>query len=420
MSQKTEKPVLSGQRIKTRKRDEKEKYDPAGFRDAILQGLNKAGTDLEAVSKFLDTAGSKLDYRRYGEALFDILIAGGLLVPGGSIAQDGDKPCKTNACVFEASEDIESMRSFEQVFIKLMRRYKYLEKMFEDEMKKVLIFIKGFSELERIKLARMTALWISNGSVPPSVLLVLINEHLIKDNLALDFLLEVFVTWKQEKGLSSLMAALKKGGIESRLMEFVPQNKRTEENFRAVFEEKGLVDIVKLHKAQASQEAKRDLQQQLEEQLSEYRPIKEIIADIKEMAAKSVIPEHETITLVWTTVMSQVEWNKKEELVAEQALKHLKQYTPLFEAFTTTARSELALMLKVQEYCYGNMNFMKVFQKIILLFYKTDVLSEGVILKWYKEGHSVKGKMMFLDQMKKFVEWLQNAEEESESGEEED
>lgn len=45
----------------------------------MLQGLNKAGTDLEAVSKFLDTAGSKLDYRRYGEALFDILIAGGLL-----------------------------------------------------------------------------------------------------------------------------------------------------------------------------------------------------------------------------------------------------------------------------------------------------------------------------------------------------
>lgn len=59
--------------------DEKEKYDPAGFRDAVLQGLNKAGTDLEAVSKFLDTAGSKLDYRRYGETLFDILIAGGLL-----------------------------------------------------------------------------------------------------------------------------------------------------------------------------------------------------------------------------------------------------------------------------------------------------------------------------------------------------
>lgn len=40
-----------------------------------------------------------------------------------------------------------------------------------------------------------------------------------------------------------------------------------------------------------------------------------------------------------------------------------------------------------------------------------DVLSEEVIMKWYKEGHSVKGKMLFLDQMKKFIEWLQNAEE---------
>jgi hypothetical protein len=45
------------------------------------------------------------------------------------------------------------------------------------------------------------------------------------------------------------------------------------------------------------------------------------------------------------------------------------------------------------------------------MFVIADVLSEEVILKWYKEGHSVKGKMLFLDQMKKFIEWLQNAEE---------
>lgn len=98
--------------------DEREKYDPTGFRDAVLLGLEKASNDLEAISKYLDAAGSKLDYRRYGEVLFDILIAGGLLVPGGSIAQDGDKPVKTSACVFEQPEDMESMRNFEQVDIR--------------------------------------------------------------------------------------------------------------------------------------------------------------------------------------------------------------------------------------------------------------------------------------------------------------
>lgn len=36
----------------------------------------------------------------------------------------------------------------------------------------------------------------------------------------------------------------------SRLMEFFPTNKRTEENLKTVFDEKGLADIVKLHKAQ--------------------------------------------------------------------------------------------------------------------------------------------------------------------------
>lgn len=132
--------------------------------------------------------------------------------------------------------------------------------MFEEEMKKVLVFIKGFQPIERVKLARMTALWIANGAVPPTVLGVLNNEHLIKDSVALDFLLELFVTLKQERGIQSLITALKKGGIESRFMEFFPLNKRTEENLKKAFSERGLEDIVKLHKAQASQEAKRELQ----------------------------------------------------------------------------------------------------------------------------------------------------------------
>jgi len=40
-----------------------------------------------------------------------------------------------------------------------------------------------------------------------------------------------------------------------------------------------------------------------------------------------------------------------------------------------------------------------------------DVVSEDSILKWYHSSHSSKGKSVFLEQMKTFVEWLQNAEE---------
>ena len=45
------------------------------------------------------------------------------------------------------------------------------------------------------------------------------------------------------------------------------------------------------------------------------------------------------------------------------------------------------------------MNFLKAFNKIIVLFYKTDVLSEDAILKWYKESHSSRGWSVFMDQV---------------------
>lgn len=43
-----------------------------------------------------------------------------------------------------------------------------------------------------------------------------------------------------------------------------------------------------------------------------------------------------------------------------------------------------------------------------------DVISEDTILLWYREGHLQKGKSVFLQQMKTFVEWLKKAEEEGE------
>lgn len=44
-------------------------------------------------------------------------------------------------------------------------------------------------------------------------------------------------------------------------MDFFPTKKQTEEYLRTVFVEKGLSEVVKLHKAQTSNEAKRELTQ---------------------------------------------------------------------------------------------------------------------------------------------------------------
>jgi len=387
-----------------------------GFRDQLLQGLVDQGTDLEAVTKFLDGAGgTKLDYRRYGETLFDVLIAGGIIGPNGVVPAEGGKlaPC----CVFASENSIEALREYEQVFHKLMRRFKYLEKMFEEQIKKVFTYMKLYSDEERSKLSTMTGLWLSHQALPPTCLQVVAAEHLVKDNIALDFLLQALTTWKQEKGVSGIASAFKKSGLESRLMDFFPPNKRNPEYFDSVFQERGLAEIVRLQKNQASQEIKSSLQKIVEDALEDNKSAKEIIAEVKDYSRKYNLPESDIVTILWSSLMGAVEWNKKEELAAEQALKHLKNYVALLGAFCTTPKSETTLILRIQEYCYDNMNFMKLFQKIIVLLYKNDVLTEDSVMKWYKEGHSPKGRSVFLEQMKKFIEWLQHAEEESDSGE---
>ena len=50
------------------------------------------------------------------------LIFNFFAAPGGIIIQDGD-PYKTDTCVFGLATDMEKVRAFEQVFVKLMRRY---------------------------------------------------------------------------------------------------------------------------------------------------------------------------------------------------------------------------------------------------------------------------------------------------------
>lgn len=59
--------------------------------------------------------------------------------------------------------------------------------------------------------------------------------------------------------------------------------------------------------------------------------IPQIIAYVREEMKKTGISEQTMIGIVWTSVMSAVEWNKKEELVTEQAIKHLKVSTPFME-----------------------------------------------------------------------------------------
>jgi len=418
MSQKTQKPTLTGQRIKTRKRDEKEKYDPSSFRDQIVAGLNDVNADLEQASKFLIQSGSKLDFRRYAEALLDILITGGILAPGGTIVTDN--AAISSICIFNTEQDVESMRNVIQLFERMIRQYKYLEKSLDDEMKKILMFLKGFSEVQRNRLSLATYLLISSNLIPPTCLNQILNEHLVNEGIALEFAKSFFTAWLAEKEPAGLINSLKKAELDSKLMMLFPVHKRSIETFETYFNSADLKPIIDFQRNQNARVVTKELKSKLKRLLEEETPANEISLYMQEVCERNKMENIEVIPLLWSSLMKGVDWNKKEDLLAEQLLRHLKIYSPTIKTFTTTTATELLLLQKVQEYCYDNMNFLKLFQKIVMLLYKMDVVGEDAIIQWYKTGHSPRGKSVFLNQMEKMVEWLQNAEEESSDEEDDD
>jgi len=419
MSQKTQKPTLTGQRIKTRKRDEKEKYDPSTFRDQIVAGLNEVNADLEQASKFLIQSGSKLDFRRYAEALLDILITGGILAPGGTIVTDN--AAKSDICIFNTEQNVDSMRSVTQLFERMIRQYKYLEKSLDDEMKKVLMFLKGFSDVHRDRLTLATYLLISSSLIPPTCLSQILNDHLVNEGIALEFARNFFTAWLAEKDISGLINTLKKAEMDSKLMLLFPVNKRSIESFENYFNGAKLGPIVEFQRNQNTRIVTKEMKSKLKKMMDEEANASEISIYVKETCEKNRIENTDIIPALWSSLMKCVEWNnKKEDLLAEQLLRHLKVYGSVLQTFTTSTSVELLLLQKVQEYCYDNMSFMKLFNKIVMLLYKIDVLGEDAIIQWYKTGHVSKGKSVFLSQMEKMVEWLQNAEEESSEEDDDD
>ena len=115
----------------------------------------------------------------------------------------------------------------------------------------------------------------------PNTLVVIINEHQVKDSVALDFMLEVLSVVKTEKGSSAVLTLLKRSGLDLMLDQLFPANKRTPENIKNSFISAGQPDIVTYLAGLENAGAKKDIQRSLRISISDEKPTKEIIMDLK-------------------------------------------------------------------------------------------------------------------------------------------
>ena len=129
--------------------------------------------------------------------------------------------------------------------------------------------------------------------------------------------------------------------------------------------------------------------------------------------AQNNLTDYDICWTIWRVIVPAREWNWPEDQVAEYVLSQLELYSCVLQKFTQTGESQLVLLIKLQDYCYENIDFMQLFHKIVLLLYLHDVIVEEAILKWFYEVPFDKGKSTFLENMKRMVDWLETADEDS-------
>ncbi|KAI8073210.1 armadillo-type protein [Gongronella butleri] len=421
------KPTLHGVKIKQRKGIQKAqaKHEPEVFRDQLLAQLAKATPgNLDEISSILDKAGNTMEYRKYGESMFELFIMGGILQPGGIVMDDVER---SPFSIVGGEEDSASVRKNVDVFNKLIRRYKYLQRPLEETLKNILLFINKWTEQENTKLATATGFFITTQLVNPAALKVLLKDYLVKDGHSLSFATTIFRTILNEQSVDQLGRYLIAAGLDTRLMELMPPSKRTDEEFAKHFEAEGMKQLVEFHHRYQKDSVKKELLADLRQKLrsadaedSEVTPAT-ILAYIKEMTTEGHLTEADTIPLIWTAIVDTVDLiNIRPDQVEMHVMRALKEWTELLEAYTTSPKSEVVLLQKVQINCYEDAKITKVFSRIVQLLYQNDVLSHNAILFWADKAHKPQGKTVLMKQIQPFVNWLRENGDDSSDEEEDD
>ncbi|KAH7543467.1 hypothetical protein FEM48_Zijuj02G0187200 [Ziziphus jujuba var. spinosa] len=393
--------VCSGTRIKTRKRNIAAPLDPAAFADAVVQiYLDNAG-DLELVAKSIES--SDLNFSRYG----------GRTQPGTTKPDEGERHPYS---ILDGEPKREVILPSVIYLQKILRRRAFLIKSLENVMRRFLQSLEFFEENERKKLAIFTALAFSqklSGLPPETVFQPLLKDNLVAKGLVLSFITDFFKEYLVDNSLDDLISILKRGKVEDNLLEFFPSAKRSAESFSEHFSKEGLLALVEYNEKKIFEVKLKEMKSALTSQLTEEADIADVIETVKQRVKDAKLPDIEVVRILWDVIMDAVQWSgKNQQQNANSALRQVKTWAKLLNAFCTSGKLELELIYKVQMQCYEDAKLMKLFPEIVRSLYDQDVLAEDTILHWFRKGTNPKGRQTFVKALEPFVNWLEEAEEE--------
>jgi len=297
------------------------------------------------------------------------------------------------------------------------------------------------------RLAVFVALVISSGLLNPAILGSIKRDHLVKDGTSLAFITVYLQTYLSPSAASGgnqsiehLASTLKKANCTD-LLEFFPLQRRSIPELNKSFKDKnvGLEKVADWYAKVAEHIKKEEILARLRHLCSEEggsgdadaegegegegrASNGEIIAYLEsaQKSGSTPIAETEFISLVWSGLMSGLDLNSTQGAqLNDYVLKHVKSVLPVLAKYSTSPRTEIALINSIQIYIYNHISLLSLFPRIVQLLYNEDLLSSQAIFYWNEKGAKPSGKQSFLKVMEPLVRAIKESEESDEEEEDE-
>ncbi|KAJ9522813.1 hypothetical protein QJQ45_019789 [Haematococcus lacustris] len=430
-SSKQEKPTLAGVTVKTRKRNIVVPVDPGSFADAVVQIVQDASDgqsvaeDLEAAGKALDAA--EIEYSRYGDTLFEVLFAGGRLANGAALAEGG---ARLPFNILGSPAERDAIAPYIKLFQNLTRRRPFLVRGIENTMVKLLLSLEFFNAENRKKIALALALIFSMkiAVLPDNIFGAMLNDRLVAKGTVQEVFTIFCQTFLAKDSMDDLVSILTKAKVANQLLDYMPPQKRSLQDFNEHFKSAGLEALVEWNMKRDQEIKISELQEALSNMITAEEPASpaEVLSMVKSKKTENNLPERqvgaglllcacsEVLRVVWTSLMKAVNMGgKNQQQIMQAIVAKIKTYHKLLSTFATNGKLELGLLLVVQVQCYEDNRLLKLFSDIVRVLYDADIVGEDAIFHWYKKGSHPKGRNVFTKDIEPFIKWLEEAEEEA-------
>lgn len=213
----------------------------------------------------------------------------------------------------------------------------------------------------------------------------------------LAFVTSFFKGFLKESTLDELMHVLRRGRVEDRLLEFFPQQRRTQEAFNEHFTAEGLEPVVSWNKKRFSDLRLKELKELLTDQMSEGAPAADLVELVKARRKEGALQDQDMVGALWEAMMATMDFvGKNQQQVSIQVVKGVRTWARVLAVPVSSRKLEMELLYRVQSNCYEDPALIKAYPDIIRNLYDKEVVTEDTIISWFKRGTNPKGRSVFV------------------------